>query len=114
LGLIEVFTVRVKQGKVTTEFKRYALRILSTSGRPVAEVAADLGIGKSTLQRWKTEATETELLSGPHRDVEKELARLQHENKILRQERDLLKNAAVGSTGQRNGSIKGIIPTPLD
>jgi transposase len=82
----------VKQGKVTAEFKRDALRILSTSGRMVAEVAADLGIGKSTLQRWKTEATETELLSGPHPEVEKELARLRHENKILRQERDLLKN----------------------
>jgi transposase len=86
--------VRVKQGKVTAEFKRDALRILSTGGRTVADVAADLGIGKSTLQRWKTEATETELLSGPHPEVEKELARLRHENKILRQERDLLKNAA--------------------
>jgi hypothetical protein len=30
--------VRVKQGKVTAEFKRDALRILSTSGRTVADV----------------------------------------------------------------------------
>ncbi|TWB32936.1 transposase [Nitrospirillum pindoramense] len=86
--------VRVKQAKVTAAFKQEALRILSTSGRTVAEVAGDLGIGKSTLQRWKTQATETELLSGPHPDVEKELARLRQENKILHQERDLLKNAA--------------------
>lgn len=86
--------VRVKQTKITAEFKQEVLRILSTSGRTVAEVAADLGLGQSTLQRWKTHATETELLSGPHPDVEKELARLRHENKILRQERDLLKNAA--------------------
>ena len=43
--------VRVKQEKVTAEFKQYALRILSTSGRTIAQVAADLGIGKSTLQR---------------------------------------------------------------
>lgn len=86
--------VRVKQTKITSEFKQEALRILSTSGRTVAQVAADLGVGKSTLQRWKTQATTTELLSGPHPDVEKELARLRHENKVLRQERDLLKNAA--------------------
>nr|WP_211106397.1 transposase [Nitrospirillum iridis] len=86
--------VRVKQAKITAAFKQEALRILSTSGRTVAEVAGDLGIGKSTLQRWKTQATESELLSGPHPDVEKELARLRQENKILRQERDLLKNAA--------------------
>lgn len=86
--------VRVKRAKITAGFKEEALRILSTSGRTVAEVAGDLDIGKSTLQRWKTQATETELLSGPHPDVEKELARLRQENKILRQERDLLKNAA--------------------
>lgn len=86
--------VRVKQTKITAEFKQEALRILSTSGRTVAQVAADLCLGKSTLRRWKTHATEAELLSGPHPDVEKELARLRHENKILRQERDLLKNAA--------------------
>lgn len=86
--------VRVKQEKITAAFKQEALRILSTSGRTVAQVAADLGVGKSTLQRWKTHATEKDLLSGPHPDVEKELARLRHENKVLRQERDLLKNAA--------------------
>ncbi|OYQ34362.1 IS3 family transposase [Niveispirillum lacus] len=85
--------VRVKQDKIMAAFKQDALRILSTSGRTVAEVAADLGIGKSTLQRWKSDAAETELLSGPHPDVEKELAWLRLENKILRQERDLLKNA---------------------
>jgi transposase len=76
---MEVLMVRVKQGKITAEFKWDALRILSTSSRTVAEVAVDLGIGKSTLQRWKTEARETKLLSGPHPDVEKELARLRHE-----------------------------------
>ncbi len=86
--------VRVKQEKITAEFKQEALRILSTSGRTVGQVAADLGLGKSTLQRWKTHVTEAELLSGPHPDLEKELTRLRHENKILRQERDLLKNAA--------------------
>lgn len=86
--------VRIKQTRITAEFKQEALRILSTSGRSIGEVAADLGLGKSTLQRWKAQATETGLLSGPHPDTEKELARLRHENKILRQERDLLKNAA--------------------
>ena len=86
--------VQEQRVKITAAFKQEALRILSTSGRTVAEVAGDLGIGKSTLQRWKTQATEADLLSGPHPDVEKELARLRHENKILRQERDLLKNAA--------------------
>ena len=82
-----------KQRNITDEFKREAVRLISTSGRTVAQVAADLGIGKSTLTRWKTQLSEADLLSGPHDDVQKELTRLRHENKILRQERDLLKNA---------------------
>ena len=82
-----------KRCKITDEFKREAVRLISTSGRTVAQVAADLGIGKSTLTRWKSQLSEAELLSGPHDDVQKELSRLRHENKILRQDRDLLKNA---------------------
>jgi transposase len=46
------------------------VRLTETSGRTVAQVATDPGVGKSTLTR------------------------LRLENKILRQERDLLKNAA--------------------
>jgi transposase len=83
-----------KQLKVTEEFKREAVRLIETSGRTVAQVAGDLGIGKSTLTRWKTQFKEADILSGPHDDVQKELTRLRLENKILRQERDLLKNAA--------------------
>jgi len=77
----------------TDEFKREAVRLTQTSGRTVAEVAADLGIGLSTLTRWKRRYREAELLAGPHDDAEKELARLRRENELLRQERDLLKKA---------------------
>ena len=70
------------------------MRLTETSGRTVAQLAADLGVGKSTLTRWKTQFKEADIRSGPHDDVQKELTRLRLENKILRQERDLLKNAA--------------------
>ena len=80
--------------KLTDEFKREAVRLVATSGRTVRQVAADLGIGKSTLTRWKAQFDEAALLSGPHEDVSQELARLRRENEILRQERDLLKKAA--------------------
>lgn len=76
------------------EFRREAVRIALTSGRTVGQVAADLGIGKSTLGKWISRHREADLLSGPHDDVQKELARLRKENEILRQERDLLKKAA--------------------
>lgn len=84
---------QTKQQKFTDEFKREAVRVLLTSNRTVAEIAADLGIGKSTLGRWKSEQQEADLLAGPHDDMAMELKRLKRENELLRQERDILKKA---------------------
>lgn len=81
----------MKQRIFTEEFKREAVRILPTSGRSIFLVATDLGIGKSTLDRWRREFAEKNLLSGPHEDINLELARLRKENELLQQERELLK-----------------------
>jgi len=35
------------------DFKRNALDLLETTGRPIAEIAGDLGIPYKTLERWK-------------------------------------------------------------
>jgi transposase len=78
----------------TEDFRREAVRLTHTSGRTISQVADDLGLGLSTLTRWRRKYHEADLLSGPHDDVEKELARLRKENELLRQERDLLKKAA--------------------
>jgi transposase len=75
----------------TEEFKREAVRLLSTSGQTVGEVAAALGVGKSTRTHWRRRFQEADLLAKPHPDAERELARLRRENEILRQEWDLLK-----------------------
>jgi len=77
----------------TDDFRREAVRLTQTSGRTIKQVADDLGIGLSTLTRWRHKHIEADLLSGPHDDVGKELARLRKENELLRQERDLLKKA---------------------
>lgn len=77
----------------TEDFKREAVRLVATSGRTIAEIANDLGIGRSTLTRWQRVYREADLLAGPHDDVGKELRRLRKENELLRQERDLLKKA---------------------
>ena len=74
-------------------FRREAVRILATSGRTTAEVAADLGIGLSTLTKWKSKIDQAALMAGPHDDVQMELKRLRRENVLLRAERDLLKKA---------------------
>lgn len=69
---------RVKQQEITEDFKREAVRLLAASGRTVGQVAADLGIGKLTLGRWKAQLDEAALLSGPHEDMQRELQRLRH------------------------------------
>lgn len=84
--------LELKQREFTEEFKHEAVRILTTSGRSISSVADDLGTGKSTLDRWRRNFVEKDLLSGPHEDMSQELARLRKENELLRQERDLLKN----------------------
>lgn len=77
----------------TDDFQHEAVRLTETSGRTIAQVADDLGIGLSTLTRWKRRYREADLLSGPHEGTAKELARLRKENELLRQEHDLLKKA---------------------
>jgi transposase len=77
----------------TTEFKREAVGLLVSSGRTIRQIAGDLDLGLSTLNRWKREQRDAEPVTTPHPDMAKELSRLRKENEILRQERDLLKKA---------------------
>ena len=83
-----------KQRVFDEAFKREAVQILATGGRTVRQVADDLGVGFSTLNKWKSRLEEAELLAGPHDDVMKDLARLRRGNELLRAERDLLKKAS--------------------
>ena len=85
---------RKERRTFTEDFKQEAVRLTQTSGRTIAQVADDLGIGLSTLARWIRKYREADLLAGPHEDTAKELARLRKENEILRQEREILKRAA--------------------
>ena len=85
---------KTEKGRVIDDaFRREAVRILATSGRTIKPVADDLGIGTSSLGKWKRDLDRAELMAGPHEDVEMELLRLRRENDLLRAERDLLKKA---------------------
>lgn len=78
-------------------FKREALQLVETSGKPLAQVARDLGISDNTLQGWKqqqhTYDQEAFPGSGHQTPPEEEMRRLRRKNEILRQERDILKKA---------------------
>jgi transposase len=85
---------KTKKGRVIDEaFRKEAVRILKSSGRTIKAVADDLGVGVSSLGKWKLTLDRADLMAGPHEDLHKELARLRRENELLRAERDLLKKA---------------------
>jgi transposase len=83
----------LKQKQYTEEFKREAVRILLASGIGTEAVAKDLGIGKSTLGKWRQVFQSEEMPGGSPTNLPQEIARLRRENELLRQERDLLKKA---------------------
>ena len=81
--------------RYTDEFRRDAVRIAVTSGLTRPQVSSDLGVGLSTLNKWVQKHQHDDLMSGPHEDVEKENERLRKEVRLLREEREVLKKAAI-------------------
>jgi transposase-like protein len=42
-----------KRRRFTAEFKEESVRLVLNSGRPLAQVARELGIHENTLHKWK-------------------------------------------------------------
>lgn len=80
----------------TPKFRAEAVRLAQTSGRSRREIAADLGVGLSTLRNWIDGRRVREMGHPPaerQEDMAAELKRLRRENEVLRQEREILKRA---------------------
>ncbi len=77
------------------EFRRRAVELARSSGRPVTEIAAELGMSTSGLRRWLTQAdVDDGFRQGVSSEEREELSRLRRENRRLRMERELLSRAA--------------------
>jgi transposase len=77
------------------EFKKDAVDLVRSSGKTVAEVARDLDLTESALREWVRQADVDEgRRDGLTTAEREELARLRKENRVLREERDILKRAA--------------------
>src|SRR5580700_5468010 len=79
------------------EFKAGAVRLVLDEGKSVGAVARELDLTDSALRLWVqyARAERTQGKSGLMREEREELARLRKENRILAEERDILKKVHV-------------------
>ncbi len=75
-------------------FRSEAVRLAQGSGRPLVQVARNLGISQDTLRAWVKQAqVDSGERDGLTRDERAELAQLRRENRVLREEREILRKA---------------------
>ena len=86
------------------EFKAGAVRLVLEEGKSINAVARELDLTPSALSQWvqHAQAERTKGKSGLMKEEREELARLRKENRILAEERDILKKvhrySGVGSS----------------
>lgn len=83
--------------KYTEEFKTEAVRLVQEAGKPIAQVARELGICANLLYRWRGEehrATNLGTTRGALKAEHEEIVRLRRELDTVKKERDFLKSAA--------------------
>ena len=85
-----------RRRKFSPQFKAEAVQLVVETGRPIAEVARDLGVNDGTLgnwvKAWRDANAESELELSPVERVR--MTELEEENRRLRMENEFLKKAA--------------------
>jgi transposase len=89
--------------KYPQEFRDSTVQLALNSDKSVAQIGEDLGVNSKTIHNWireyklanniKIDARRTTQKSTLKETVDDENIRLRAENKILKQERDILKKA---------------------
>jgi transposase len=86
---------RKTRRRFSREFKVDTVALIRSSGKSVPQVCRDLDLTESVVRRWlaqaEIDAGRREGLTTAERE---ELTRLRRENRVLREERDILKKAA--------------------
>ena len=77
------------------EFKAGAVRLVLEEGKTVGAAARDLDLTESALRNWveQARADRTQGRTGLTTAEREELARLRKENRVLQEEREILKKA---------------------
>ena len=91
---MSMMTARLRRS-FTPEFKAHTVELVRTSGKSVGEVCRDLDLTETAVRRWVAQAdVDAGRRDGLTTAEREELARLRRENRVLRDERDILKKAA--------------------
>jgi|SRR4051794_16143088 len=85
------------------DFKAQAVRLVLDEGQSVGGVARDLDLTETALREWtkRAQADRTQGRTGVTTTEREELARLRKENRVLREEREILKKAAAFFANER-------------
>ena len=84
---------RRSRRRFDAEFKEQAVRLVLDEGKSVAAVARDLDLTETALREWakRAQADRTKGRTGLTTAEREELARLRKENRVLQEEREILK-----------------------
>lgn len=91
-----------KRNSYTPAYRRQAARLVIDTGRSIAEVAREVGVGEQLLGRWVGIERSRDHSPPPAVDADEraELERLRVENAELRMDREFLKKAAAFFAGE--------------
>jgi transposase len=91
---MSVMTARSRRS-YTPEFKAQTVEFVRSSGKSVSQVCLELDLTETAVRRWLAQADiDAGRREGLTTDEREELSRLRHENRVLREERDILRKAA--------------------
>ncbi len=102
---------QVPRQQYTKEFREQAVQLVLAQQVPIAEAARRLSMSGKTLKNWVGRARRGQLATlgenrRPVTELEAELSRLKRDLAEARMERDILKKATVGSTGESNTCLQ--------
>lgn len=90
------------------EFREEAVRLARSSEEPLSRIADGLGVSAETLRKW---VRQTEIDHGEREGLtteeREELGRLRRENRLLREEREILKKAAAFFAREESDPSRG-------
>ncbi len=80
--------------KYTDEYRRETADYIISTGRPIAQVAEELGINTKTASRWVKNRRDELSGAKPSQQENKEMQELRKRNRELEMENEFLKKAA--------------------